>query len=76
MWFNIHPYTTSPLHTKQRVHPSVNPQPSLSPLTSLPPHYQPSKWGQIVFFNRIDLYHSLPDFGERQYISKIFKKAI
>jgi len=30
-----------------------------------------AKTYQIVFFNRLDLFHTSPDFGERQYKSRI-----
>ena len=29
--------------------------------------HQPSAWDQIILLNRLDLYHKLPDSGERQY---------
>jgi len=32
--------------------------------------HQPSEWDQIVFFNRLDLYHTSPDSGAHQYRSR------
>ena len=36
--------------------------------------YQPSEGGQIVLFKCLDLYHKLPDFGERQCKSRIYRR--
>jgi len=41
-----------------------------------PFHHQPSEKAQIVFFNRFDLYHKLPDSGERQYKSGQWEKTL
>ena len=37
------------------------------------PH-QPSEWDQLAFINCLELYHTLPDSGERQYKSGTFKR--
>ena len=38
--------------------------------------HQPSEWKQVVFFNRVDLYHKSPDSGERQYKSRTCETQI
>jgi hypothetical protein len=37
---------------------------------------RPSEWDQIVFTNRLDLCHTSPDSGARQYSFKLLKRAV
>jgi len=39
-------------------------------------HLQPSEGEQVVFLNRLDVYHKFTDSGELQYKSRRKKKAI